>query len=99
MLPIFARHGYKRREALALPCWEFWSFLESCQELEALQQLELINVHSLGSGMMSEENRKSSLQELSRKAGEHKWKRSQVKKQVSESNWMDDLMKVAGKSG
>lgn len=99
MLPIFARNGYKRKEALALPCWEFWTFLESCQELEALQQLELVNVYSLGSGMMSEENRKSSLEELARKAGEHKWRRSQVKKQEPASNWLEDLMKVAGRSG
>ncbi len=46
-LPLFARHGYKRREALALESWEFWAFVKSARKEENTYLVRQLSVNSI----------------------------------------------------
>jgi hypothetical protein len=44
---LFARHGYRREEALKLPYWEFWDFVRAVKK-EAFQcYMTQMSVNSL----------------------------------------------------
>jgi hypothetical protein len=46
-LPLFARHGYKRREAMRLEYWEFWSFVRTVRKEENYHMIRQLNVSAL----------------------------------------------------
>jgi len=79
-----------------LPSWEFWALVEAHQELEAQFLLDTLNMQSIASGNLKENDSKDLIKVYRQKAGLDKWKEMQRIETKRTKSWVSGLRAFMG---